>query len=82
MKRRKDGKHTLLTEERIKKLNEIGFIWQAKKNKEWREADRQRKQAMVESMWQKHYNSLLAFKKKHGKYFRLVLVLMTFSISL
>mmetsp|Transcript_14477 Transcript_14477/g.21926 ORF Transcript_14477/g.21926 Transcript_14477/m.21926 type:complete len:884 (+) Transcript_14477:31-2682(+) len=66
MKRRKDGKHNLLTDERIKKLNDIGFVWHAKKNKEWQEADRIRKQAMVESMWQNHYKSLLEFKKKHG----------------
>ena len=67
MKRRKDGKHNLLTEERIKKLNDIGFVWHAKQNKEWQDADRLRKQAMVESMWQNHYKSLIAFKEKHGK---------------
>lgn len=66
MKRRKDGKHNLLTEDRIKKLNDLGFIWHAKQNKEWQDADRIRKQAMVESMWQNHYKSLLAFKQKHG----------------
>ncbi len=68
MKRRNDGKSNLLTEERIKKLNDIGFVWHAKQNKEWQDADRLRKQAMVESMWQNHYQSLLAFKKKHGKH--------------
>lgn len=66
MKRRKDGKDNLLTEERIKKLNNIGFVWEAKKDKEWREVDRLRKQAQVEDMWQNHYKSLLEFKKKHG----------------
>lgn len=66
MKRRKDGKDNLLTEERIKKLNNIGFVWEAKKDKEWLEVDRLRKQAQVEDMWQNHYKSLLDFKKKHG----------------
>jgi hypothetical protein len=66
MKRRKDGKDNLLTEERIKKLNNIGFVWEAKKDKEWLEVDRLRKQAQVEDMWQNHYKSLLEFKKKHG----------------
>ena len=68
MKRRKDGKQNLLTEERIQKLNDIGFIWHAKQNKEWQDADRLRKQSMVESMWQNHYKSLIAFKKKHGMF--------------
>lgn len=68
MKRRKDGKYNLLTEERIEKLDKIGFVWHAKQNKEWQNADRLRKQAMVESMWQSHYKSLIAFKRKHGWY--------------
>lgn len=68
MKRRKDGKYNLLNDERIKKLNDIGFVWHAKENKEWQEADRVRKQAMVEVMWQNHYKSLLEFKKKHGAF--------------
>ncbi len=72
MKRRMDGKYNLLTDERIKKLNEIDFIWHAKKNKEWQEADRERKQLLVESMWQNHYQSLLKFKEKYGESFNLV----------
>ena len=71
MKRRKDGKQNLLTGERIQKLNDIGFIWHAKQNKEWQDADRLRKQSMVESMWQNHYKSLIAFKKKHGMFLSL-----------
>ena len=66
MKRRKDGKQNLLSEERIQKLNDIDFVWHAKQSKEWQQVDRVRKQALVEKMWQKHYKSLLKYKKKHG----------------
>lgn len=67
MKRRNDGKPSLLNDERIEKLNSINFIWHAKKDKEWQDADRARKQAMVEVIWQDHYKSLLKYKAKHGE---------------
>mmetsp|Transcript_21791 Transcript_21791/g.25162 ORF Transcript_21791/g.25162 Transcript_21791/m.25162 type:complete len:810 (-) Transcript_21791:1826-4255(-) len=66
MKRRSDGLDNLLNEERVKKLNDIGFVWNAKQNKEWQEADRIRKREVVEVMWHKNYKALLEFKKKHG----------------
>ena len=55
-----------LTEERIKELEDLGFVWQAKRNREWQEVDRLRKQALVEDAWQAHYRSLVSFKRKNG----------------
>ncbi len=59
-------KNSRLTKEKIKQLDAMGFVWQAKHNKEWQHEDRLRKQAMVEDAWQGHFKSLLAFKKKMG----------------
>ena len=56
----------MLNQDRINTLESIGFIWNAKKSKEWKEAERNRKQASVEGIWQGHYRNLVAYKKKHG----------------
>lgn len=60
------GTKSLLNQDRINTLESIGFIWNAKKSKEWKEAERNRKQASVEGIWQGHYRNLVAYKKKHG----------------
>ena len=58
--------HNRLTEEKVLELEDIGFIWRAKTNKEWQEKDRQRKQEMLSESWKIHFKRLCAYKQKHG----------------
>ena len=55
-----------MTKENITELEELGFVWDAKSCGDWRNKDRIRKQALVEVHWQRHYDALLEFVKKHG----------------
>ena len=55
-----------ITAEKIELLENIGFVWQAKSNQEWRKQDCERKQGLVEEAWQNHYKSLISYKEKHG----------------
>ena len=55
-----------ITVEKIELLENIGFVWQAKSNQEWRKQDCERKQGLVEEAWQNHYKSLISYKEKHG----------------
>jgi len=60
------NKTSRLTKEKIKQLGDMGFVWQAKQDKEWQQEDRLRKQALVEDAWQNHFKTLSAFKAKTG----------------
>ena len=63
MKRNNNG----LTDERIQLLNSIDFVWNAKKDRQWRDKDRHRKMEKVKDLWQKCFDELVEFKKVHGK---------------
>lgn len=60
------GEESTLTPERIRLLEEVGFVWNAKKDLEWQRNDRFRKVDMADDSWVKHYEDLIAFKEKHG----------------
>ena len=59
-------KSSLLNAARIRKLEDIGFVWNAKASKEWREADQIRKLEQSEFNWQSHFKELVEYKRKHG----------------
>ena len=56
-----------LNEDRIQKLNDIGFVWQAKQNAKWKELEHERIVSSYDDCWEKLYQELLKFKTKHGK---------------
>lgn len=66
MKLRNEGRESRLTDDRVEKLNSLGFVWDAKSNEEWRELDRLKKQKQADVLWDQHYKSLVAFKKGCG----------------
>jgi len=66
MKLRKDGKESRLTDERANKLNDVGFVWDAKSDEEWKRLDQLKKKKQADILWDQHYNKLVAFKKEFG----------------
>lgn len=56
-----------LTDERIDALNNMGFVWSAKKNKQWKDEDRRQKIEKTNDLWQKYFDELIKFKEVHGK---------------
>jgi len=66
MKLRKEGKENRLTDGRVIKLNAVGFVWDAKSNKEWKELDQLKKQKQADILWDQHYNSLITYKRVTG----------------
>lgn len=68
MKLRKEGKENRLTDGRVIKLNAVGFVWDAKSNKEWKELDQLKKQKQADILWDQHYNSLITYKRVTGAY--------------
>ncbi len=68
-KKRQDGKTNLLTDERISTLNSIEFVWNAKKDKQWQDKDRNRKIEKVKDLWEKYFGELVQFKESYGEMF-------------
>lgn len=60
------GAQEMISQEQIKRLDSIGFVWAAKKNPTWLKAERKRIQAQWDESWEKTYKKLLRFKKKYG----------------
>jgi hypothetical protein len=60
------GEKSDMTMEQKKKLDEIGFIWNAKASEEWRAIEMRRKLEDAEEMWQKRFSELVEFKAKKG----------------
>lgn len=58
----------VLIDDRIKILDSINFVWNAKKDRQWQDKDRHRKIEKVQDLWQKYFNELVHFKEIHGKY--------------
>ena len=58
-------KNGILSQERIQKLESIGFVWRAKEDPTFREQFRERK--MNPALWEHRYQELIQFKKKEGK---------------
>ena len=67
-KLRSKDKPSRITNSQIKKLNSVGFAWEAKTNDEWRKYDLLRKQVMVDGVWNHHFNELCEFKEKNGTF--------------
>jgi hypothetical protein len=65
-KKRKDGQMNVLIDDRIKILDSINFVWNAKKDRQWQDKDRHRKIEKVQDLWQKYFNELVHFKEIHG----------------
>lgn len=65
-KKMNEGVDVPLDEERIKKLNAVGFCWKAKTNEAWRESDRVRRREKSQDGWDEKFEALVDFKKKHG----------------
>ena len=65
-KKRQEGQTNLLSDERIDKLNSIDFVWNAKKDKQWKDKDRSRKIEKVKDLWQKYFDELVEFKEMFG----------------
>jgi hypothetical protein len=87
----KEGKMHRLNEDRVQKLNDIGFVWVAKSNEKWKQLEHDRIVSSCklfvfrmsnkyyirtymhfvpfedDDIWEKLYQELLKFKKKHGK---------------
>jgi len=61
-----ENQHSKLNNEKVKLLEDIGFVWRAKLSKEWKDKDRHRKQMMLEESWQLQFKKLGVFKQKHG----------------
>jgi len=66
MKLRNEGKENRLTDGRVIKLNAVGFVWDAKSDKEWKELDQLKKQKQADILWDQHYNSLITYKRVNG----------------
>jgi len=62
----KKGKINRLNDDRIRKLNAIGFVWVAKKDDKWKELEHERIVSTYDDSWEKMYQVLLKFKKKNG----------------
>lgn len=65
-KKKSEGKDVPLNDERIKKLDSIGFCWKAKSDGEWRESDRDRRRESSQDSWESKFERLVQFKEKHG----------------
>lgn len=65
-KKRQAGLTNVLTDQRIESLNSLDFVWNAKKDKQWKDRDRKLKNDKVEDLWQKYFNELVQFKEVHG----------------
>lgn len=65
-KKRQAGLTNVLTDQRIESLNSLDFVWNAKKDKQWKDRDRQLKNDKVKDLWQKYFNELVKFKEVHG----------------
>lgn len=55
-----------MNDERLQKLNEIGFVFRAKSTKEQMEFERQRRQPSDDKKWDNFFDQLCAFKASHG----------------
>ena len=62
----KRGEESDMTLEHMKRLDEIGFIWDPKKSDEWKAIELRRKREDAEQIWQKRYAQLVQFKAKKG----------------
>lgn len=60
------GEESDLTMEQKKRLDEIGFIWNAKSSDEWKAIELRRKREDAEKLWQKRFAQLVQFKAKKG----------------
>lgn len=67
-KKKSEGKDVPLNDERIQKLDSIGFCWKAKLDGEWRESDRDRRRENSQDSWESKFERLVRFKEKHGKF--------------
>jgi len=59
-------KSSCLNDQRIAKLNEIDFIWDAKKSKQWQNLEHLRKKPKVDAAWDSYYEQLVQFKQEYG----------------
>jgi hypothetical protein len=66
-KKKGEGDDVPLNDERIEKLNAIGFCWKAKSNDEWRESDRDRRREKSQDGWDDKYAKLVTFQKRKGE---------------
>jgi len=55
-----------MNDERLKKLNDIGFVFRAKSTKEQMEFERERRQPADNKKWDNFFLQLCAYKEKHG----------------
>jgi hypothetical protein len=55
-----------LTDERIQKLNDIGFVWVAKANPTWKEMARIRNISNFDDTWEERFQELKAYKQTYG----------------
>ena len=63
----KQGERTILTEERIKRLQDIGFVLENTRSDEaFLAAERERMKPKTDAAWDKRFKQLLGYKKKHG----------------
>ena len=60
------GINDLLTDERLEKLKDIGFIFNAKQSQVYKDADLAKKTLSYETAWNGYYDELKKFKEEHG----------------
>jgi len=76
-KKRKEGANTVLDDERIKKLEEVGFCWRAKADETWKLKERAKKYAESQASWDEKYEMLLKYKNKHGEQIFICISILT-----
>jgi len=59
-------KSSCLNDQRIAMLNEIDFIWDAKKSKQWQNLEHLRKKTQVDAAWDSYYEQLVQFREEYG----------------
>ena len=63
---KKQSEKNYLSEERTKKLEDVGFIFKAKHSKEQTEVDAARRKPQLDAKWNKFYEEFIEYKKKTG----------------
>ncbi len=56
----------MLTDERMKKLLDIGFVFNAKKSQAYKDAELAKKSANRTAAWNGYYEELKKFKEENG----------------
>jgi hypothetical protein len=65
-KRNKKGNDTKLTDERLQRLKDIGFVFYAKNSKEQQKLEASKRQPFLDAKWEKFYKEFCKYKVEHG----------------